>query len=36
LVKTGYYDTYKNEYNAHELMDRRRKLYRRLQNGNAT
>jgi hypothetical protein len=35
LVKTGYYDTYKNEYNAQELMDRRKQLYRRLQNGNA-
>jgi hypothetical protein len=36
LVKTGYYDTYKNEYNAQELMDRRKQLYRRLKNGDAT
>lgn len=36
LVKVGYYDTYGKEYNVQELIDRRKQLYRRLKNGNAT
>jgi len=36
LNKTGYYSIYETEYNASELFEKRKKIYRRLKNGNET
>ena len=36
LNKNGYYDSYDGEYNAFDIYEKRRELYRRLKNGDET
>jgi len=36
LDKKGYYDTYNGQYNAREIFEKRKNLYRRLKNGDET
>jgi hypothetical protein len=36
LNKNGYYDSYEGEYNAFDIYEKRRELYRRLKNGDET
>ena len=36
LNKNGYYDSYEGEYNAFDIYEKRRDLYRRLKNGDET